>query len=160
MLELDFRAVKFCSSLDGIWTHTIDTLQHHSLSLTSSDLDHSTTSTHIVYMLLLIGFGGINFSQQYSFQGEQIRWEAHFEQSISTIVCLIFIKDLSKWQQWHQNNITLEINNEFSYHTCHLIINIMVCKDQREHFYVLVILFIVFFSMFLGEVIKIVFILK
>ena len=40
VLELDF-----CSSLDGIWTHTIDTLQHHSLSLTSSALDHSTTST-------------------------------------------------------------------------------------------------------------------
>ena len=35
----------FCSSLDGIWTHTIDTLQHHSLSLTSSALDHWTTST-------------------------------------------------------------------------------------------------------------------
>jgi hypothetical protein len=34
-----------CSSLDGIWTHTIDTLQNHSLSLTSSVLDHSTTST-------------------------------------------------------------------------------------------------------------------
>jgi hypothetical protein len=34
-----------CSSLDGIWTHTIDTLQHHSLSLTSSALDHATTST-------------------------------------------------------------------------------------------------------------------
>ena len=45
VLELDFRAVKFCSSLDGIWTHTIDTLQHHSLSLTSIALDHSTTST-------------------------------------------------------------------------------------------------------------------
>jgi hypothetical protein len=28
-----------------IWTHTIDTLHHHSLSLTSSTLDHSTTST-------------------------------------------------------------------------------------------------------------------
>ena len=43
VLELDFRAVKFfCSSLDGIWTHTIDTLQHHSLSLTSSALDHYT----------------------------------------------------------------------------------------------------------------------
>ena len=46
MLELDFIAVKFfCSSLDGIWTHTIVTLQHHSLSLTSSALDHSTIST-------------------------------------------------------------------------------------------------------------------
>jgi hypothetical protein len=45
VLELDFRAVKFCSSLDGIWTHTIDTLQYHSLSLTFSALDHSTTST-------------------------------------------------------------------------------------------------------------------
>ena len=45
VLELDFIAVKFCSSLDGIWTHTIVTLQHHSLSLTSSALDHSTTST-------------------------------------------------------------------------------------------------------------------
>ena len=32
------------SSLYGIWTHTINTLQHHSLSLTSSALDHSTTS--------------------------------------------------------------------------------------------------------------------
>jgi hypothetical protein len=40
VLELDFRTVKFCSSLDGIWTHTIDTLQHHSLSLTSSVLDN------------------------------------------------------------------------------------------------------------------------
>jgi hypothetical protein len=30
---------------DGIWTHTIDTLQHHSLSFTSSALDHSTIST-------------------------------------------------------------------------------------------------------------------
>jgi hypothetical protein len=35
----------FCSSLGEIWTHTIDTLQHQSLSLTSSALDHSTTST-------------------------------------------------------------------------------------------------------------------
>ena len=35
----------FCSSLDGIWILTIDALQHHSLSLTSSALDHSTTST-------------------------------------------------------------------------------------------------------------------
>jgi hypothetical protein len=30
VLELDFWAVKFCSSLDGIWTRTIDTLQHQS----------------------------------------------------------------------------------------------------------------------------------
>ena len=43
VLELDFRAVKFCSPLDGIWTHTIDTLQHHSLSLTSSALGASIT---------------------------------------------------------------------------------------------------------------------
>jgi hypothetical protein len=35
-------------SLVEIWTHTIDTLQHHSLSLTSSALDHSTTSTPYV----------------------------------------------------------------------------------------------------------------
>jgi hypothetical protein len=41
VLELDFRAVKFfCSSLDGIWTHTIDTLQHHSLSQRPRPLDH------------------------------------------------------------------------------------------------------------------------
>ena len=46
LLELDFRAVKFLFfPHDRIWTHTIDTLQHHSLSLTSSALDHSTTST-------------------------------------------------------------------------------------------------------------------
>jgi hypothetical protein len=28
----------------GIWTHTIDTLQHQSLSLKSNAIDHSTTS--------------------------------------------------------------------------------------------------------------------
>jgi hypothetical protein len=39
-----FELLNFCSSLDGIWTHTIDTLQHQSLSLMSSALDHSTTS--------------------------------------------------------------------------------------------------------------------
>jgi hypothetical protein len=44
VLELDFWAVKFCSSLDGIWTHTINTLQHQSFSLMSSALDPSTTS--------------------------------------------------------------------------------------------------------------------
>ena len=44
VLELDLWADKFCSSLDGIWAHTIDTLQHKSLSLMSSALDHSTTS--------------------------------------------------------------------------------------------------------------------
>jgi hypothetical protein len=37
--------IYFCSSLEGIWTHTIVTLQHLSPSLTSSALDHSTTST-------------------------------------------------------------------------------------------------------------------
>ena len=42
----------FCSSLDRIWTHTIDTLQHHSLSLTSSALDHSTTSTPYIYIVM------------------------------------------------------------------------------------------------------------
>jgi hypothetical protein len=34
----------FVLPIDGIWTHTIDTLQHQSLSLMSSALDHSTTS--------------------------------------------------------------------------------------------------------------------
>jgi hypothetical protein len=41
----------FCSSLDGIWTHTIDTLQQHSLSLTSSALDHSYIYIHNVYQI-------------------------------------------------------------------------------------------------------------
>ena len=54
VLELDFRAVKFCSSLGGIWTHTIVTLQHHSLSLTSSALDHSTTSTIYTHTCIYI----------------------------------------------------------------------------------------------------------
>jgi hypothetical protein len=45
VLELDFRAVKFCSSLDGIWVHIIDTLQHQSLGLMFSDPVHPTTST-------------------------------------------------------------------------------------------------------------------
>jgi hypothetical protein len=44
VLELDCWAVIFFPSLDGIWTHTIDTLQHQSISLMSSALDHSTTS--------------------------------------------------------------------------------------------------------------------
>jgi hypothetical protein len=39
-----------CSSLDGIWTHTIDALQHHPLRLTSSALGHSTTSTPYIYI--------------------------------------------------------------------------------------------------------------
>ena len=35
------RNISFlCSSLDGIWTHTNDTLQHQSLSLMYSALDH------------------------------------------------------------------------------------------------------------------------
>ena len=37
-----FELTIFCSSLDGISTHTIDTLQHQSLM--SSALDHSATS--------------------------------------------------------------------------------------------------------------------
>jgi hypothetical protein len=49
VLELDLWAVKFCSSLDGIWTHTIDTLQHQSLSLMSNALDLSTTSAILKY---------------------------------------------------------------------------------------------------------------
>jgi hypothetical protein len=50
VLELVLELSNFCSSLDGIWTHTILTLQHHSLSLTSSALDHSTTSTPYIYI--------------------------------------------------------------------------------------------------------------
>ena len=50
----------FCSSLDGIWTHTIDTLQHQSLSLTSSALDHSTTSTPYIYIRLKINPNSIS----------------------------------------------------------------------------------------------------
>ena len=45
MLELDFWGIKFCSSLDGIFAHTIDTLQHQSRSLIYSAIDHSTTPT-------------------------------------------------------------------------------------------------------------------
>ena len=56
VLEFDFWAVKFLSSLDRIWTHTIDTLQHHSLGLTSSVLDHSTTSTPYIYISSLLRY--------------------------------------------------------------------------------------------------------
>jgi hypothetical protein len=53
VLESILELSNFCSSLDGIWTHTIDTLQHHSLSLTSSALYHSTTSTpYIIYICI------------------------------------------------------------------------------------------------------------
>jgi hypothetical protein len=38
------------SGVYAITTHTIDTLQHHSLSITSSVLDHSTTSTPYIYI--------------------------------------------------------------------------------------------------------------
>jgi hypothetical protein len=62
VLELDFWAVNFFSSLDGIWIHTIDTLQHQSLSRMSSALDHSTTSapykfnfqTYIIFSINLV----------------------------------------------------------------------------------------------------------
>jgi len=49
VLELDFSADKFLFSLDGIWIHTIDTLQHQSLSLMSSDLHLSPTSVILKY---------------------------------------------------------------------------------------------------------------
>ena len=53
VLELDLWADKFCSSLNGIWTHTIDTLQHQSRSLTSSALYHSATSKYKnIYLVL------------------------------------------------------------------------------------------------------------
>ena len=55
----------FCSSLDGIWTHTIDTLQHHSLSLTSSALDHSTTSTPCSVYLRKYMFLKIHIEQDF-----------------------------------------------------------------------------------------------
>jgi hypothetical protein len=45
VLQLDIWAVKFCSSFEEICAHTFDTLQHQSLSLISSAIDHSTTST-------------------------------------------------------------------------------------------------------------------
>ena len=49
MLELDFRAVKFLFFPRRDLNHTIDALQHHSLSLTSSTLDHSNpTKTHLL----------------------------------------------------------------------------------------------------------------
>ena len=41
---LIFDPSHLCSSLDRIWTHTIDTLQNKSLSLMFSALDHSTIS--------------------------------------------------------------------------------------------------------------------
>jgi hypothetical protein len=44
VLEFDFWGIKIYSSLDGIWAHTIDTLQHQSFSIISSALHHSTTS--------------------------------------------------------------------------------------------------------------------
>jgi hypothetical protein len=46
------KIINCCSSLDGIWTHTIDTLQHHSLSLTFSALNHSTTSIPYIYIFI------------------------------------------------------------------------------------------------------------
>ena len=49
VLELDFLADNFVVLLDGICTHVIDTLQHQSLSLMSSALDHSATSAIFKY---------------------------------------------------------------------------------------------------------------
>ena len=43
-LELNLWADKFVFSLDGIWANTINTLQHQSLRLMSSALDHWATS--------------------------------------------------------------------------------------------------------------------
>jgi len=50
VLELDIWADKFCSSLDAICTHTIDTLRHQSLSLMSSALCH----IHYIYIYIYI----------------------------------------------------------------------------------------------------------
>jgi hypothetical protein len=48
VLELDLWADKFLFSLDGIWIHIIDILQHKSLSLMSSALDHSATAANML----------------------------------------------------------------------------------------------------------------
>ena len=48
MLELDFRAVKF------LFFPRQDLNSHHSLSLMSSALDHSTTSTAYIYIFMYI----------------------------------------------------------------------------------------------------------
>jgi hypothetical protein len=34
---------------------------------------------------------------------------------------------------WSQHKAMIKTNNDFSYHTCHLIIDIIVCEDQREN---------------------------
>ena len=44
--EVDLWADKCLFSLDGIWTHTIDTLQHQSLILMSSTLDPTAISVN------------------------------------------------------------------------------------------------------------------
>jgi hypothetical protein len=49
VLELDLWADTFVFFLGGIGTHTIDTLQHQSLSLISSTVDHSAVSAILKY---------------------------------------------------------------------------------------------------------------
>ena len=54
MLELDLSADTFVFSLDRILIHTIDTLQHQSLSLMSIDLHLSHTSVISQYRSIYI----------------------------------------------------------------------------------------------------------
>jgi hypothetical protein len=54
VLELGFWAAKCLFSLDEIWTHTIETMQHQSLSLVSSAKDYPATSAKLKYIYLKV----------------------------------------------------------------------------------------------------------
>lgn len=65
----------------------------------------------------------------------EMQWEVHFDQNVSTIVCL------SRICQGDASN-HIKINDNFSHHTCHLVIDIFMRKilSPSENFDLLMVM--------------------
>ena len=84
------------------------------------------------YILSLICLTKMDFSEQYHIEGkvrDVVRspfWAKHIN-----IVCLSISMINKRWRQWCQYNATKSVII-YLYHTCSLIIDIIVCKNQKK----------------------------
>lgn len=100
------------------------------LSLPSINNSQYCLNTFLVlykYILSLIGFGRIYHSRQISHWRLSKRCEEKsiLSKTFSSITCFSGI-----WQG--NTHLNIKINDNFSYHGCHLKIDIIECKDQTE----------------------------
>jgi len=84
---------------------------------------------------IIICFVRMDFSAQFRIEGTtDMRWEVHFKKNISTIVCLSRIcqgdvGDVSIVSLYFKMKSTITC----LHHACCLIIDIIVCKYQKEY---------------------------